>query len=230
MLRQAHQALQAWIKRVAEGDVVAITRKALRVPLPPPLAEQIGRRFGDLSAMNSRFNNAYSSTTHHRLANDPSEWYLYHTLYRQARETWSEIPYNRIAKSLEKRPDWMIGDFGCGEAKLADILPNKIYSVDHVAINENVIACDMASTPLETETLDVIVFSLSLMGINYPDYLKESHRVLKFGGMLKIAEPTNRWVERKSELLLQIKNSGFLLIGDIEESGSFLYIDAIKNS
>jgi SAM-dependent methyltransferase len=153
---------------------------------------------------------------------------LYHTLYREARQTWTEIPYEKIAKSLHKRPDWVVGDFGCGEAKLAESLPNKVYSFDHIAINENVIACDIAKTPLEDKNLDVAVFSLSLMGVNYPDYLKEAYRVLKFGGLLKIAEPINRWLEKQSDLLAQITNAGFLLIGNVEESSQFLYINAIK--
>lgn len=186
------------------------------------------RRFGDFSMLNSRFNSAYSQTTHERLKQNPEEWYLYHTLYREARQTWSEIPYEKIAKSLEKRPDWVIGDFGCGEAKLAECLPNKIYSFDHIAINEDVIACDIANTPLEDGQLDVAIFSLSLIGINYPDYLKEAYRVLKFGGLLKIAEPINRWFEKKSELLAQITSVGFLTIGNVEESHPFLYINAIK--
>ncbi|MBD0364395.1 MAG: hypothetical protein ICV55_16785, partial [Coleofasciculus sp. C3-bin4] len=65
-------------------------------------------------------------------------------------------------------------------------------------------------------------------GINYPDYLKEAYRVLKFGGLLKIAEPLNRWLEKKSELLAQITSAGFLTIGNIGESSQFLYINAIK--
>jgi hypothetical protein len=178
--------------------------------------------------MNSRFNTAYSKTTHERLNENPEEWYLYHTLYREARKTWSEIPFERIAKSLKKRPDWVIGDFGCGEAKLAEILPNKIYSFDHVAINEEVTACDITHIPLEDTTLDVAVFSLSLMGLNYAEYLKEACRTLKFGGMLKIAEPINRWQDKRAELLLNITNTGFLLIGEVIESNQFLYIDAIK--
>lgn len=66
------------------------------------------------------------------------------------------------------------------------------------------------------------------MGINYTDYLKEAYRVLKFGGLLKMAEPINRWIEKESELLAQITSAGFLTIGSIEESSQFLYINAIK--
>jgi hypothetical protein len=228
MFKQAREALQAWITRIENEGVTFIERSQLRVPLPKETAQIIQRRFGDLSMMNSRINTAYSKTTHERLNENPEEWYLYHTLYREARKTWAEIPLEKIVKSLKKRPDWVIGDFGCGEAKLTEILPNKVHSFDHVAINEKVTACDMTHTPLEDATLDVAVFSLSLMGLNYAEYLNEAHRTLKFGGMLKIAEPINRWQDKRAELLLNITNTGFLLIGEVVESNQFLYIDAIK--
>ena len=122
----------------------------------------------------------------------------------------------------------MIGDFGCGEAKLAEILPNKVYSFDHVAINEKVTACDMVNVPLDDSSLDVAVFSLSLMGLNYNDYLKEAYRTLKFGGLLKIAEPISRWMEKRNELIANITKVGFVLVGEVIESNQFLYIDAIK--
>jgi hypothetical protein len=228
MYKQAREALQAWITRVENEGVTFIERSQLRVPLPKETTHVIQRRFGDLSVMNSRINTAYSKTTHDRLKENPEEWYLYHTLYREARKTWAEIPFEKIAKSLKKRPDWVIGDFGCGEAKLADILSNKVYSFDHVAVNEKVIACDVTHTPLEDSTLDVAVFSLSLMGLNYAEYLKEANRTLKFGGLLKIAEPINRWQDKRGELLSKINEAGFLLVGDVVESNQFLYIDAIK--
>jgi ubiquinone/menaquinone biosynthesis C-methylase UbiE len=114
-------------------------------------------------------------------------------------------------------------------ALLAASVPNKVYSVDHVAINESVIACDMARTPLEDGTLDVVVFSLSLMGTNVEDYLKEAHRVLKLDGRLRIAETMSRWKgDKRAELLGMIEALGFRLIGTVEERDRFLYIDAIK--
>lgn len=228
LYKKAREALQTWIQRIEEDGIAIIERAKLKVPLPKETAHIMQRRFGDLSVMNSRFNTAYSSTTHERLKTNPEEWYLYHTLYREARKDWAEIPFERIAKSLKKRPDWVIGDFGCGEAKLASLLPNKVHSFDHVAINEHVTACDMSNIPLDDSCLDVAVFSLSLMGLNYEDYLKEAYRALKFGGLLKIAEPLNRWQGKRTELLARITNFRFVLVGEITESNQFMYLDAIK--
>ena len=178
--------------------------------------------------MNNRFNNSYSQTTGDRLKANPEEWYQYHTLYRAARESWQEIPYEKIAEKLQNYTSLQIGDFGCGEAKLAELLPNhQVHSFDHIAINQNAIACDISNTPLADATLDVAIFSLSLMGLNYANYLQEAHRTLKGGGSLLIAETISRWTDKKQELLYLITNLGFTVVKE-QESDRFLYINATK--
>ena len=230
MQKKALEALKAWINRIEEGNIVTADRPKLTVPLSTAEQRVAQRKFGDFSEMNRRINVAYSQTTHERLKRDPSEWYLYHTLYSESRKGWQEIPYERIAKSLEHKPNWVIADFGCGEAKLADLLQNKIFCFDHIAINNKVTAVDIAHTPLQDNELDGVVFSLSLMGLNYKDYLKEAHRVTKFSGFLKIAEPISRWAGKRKQLLNEIEEIGFHLVKDIEESFQFFYIEAIKLS
>ena len=166
---------------------------------------------------------------HERLVKDPEEFYLYHTLYREARETWTEIPYKVFSEQLNKRPDWIIGDFGCGEAELSKLIRNKVYSFDHVAINPSVIACDMSNTGMKEEILDVAVFSLSLMGTNWQDYIKEAFRLLRNGGLLKIAEPSSGWEENNyAELKKGIASAGFELLGEPRLSSKFIDLDAAK--
>ncbi|KAG1234961.1 hypothetical protein G6F68_018946 [Rhizopus microsporus] len=70
---------------------------------------------------------------------------------------------------------------------------HKVLSFDLIAKNELVTACDISKLPLEANSVDVVVFSLSLMGTNYLEFLKEAHRVLKVGGELKIAEVVSRF-------------------------------------
>ena len=91
---------------------------------------------------------------------------------------------------------------------LAQLLPNTVHSFDHVGISARVTACDMAHTPLADESLDVAVFSLALMGLNYAEYLAEAHRTLKFGGMLKMAETIERWKDKRAELLERVASAG----------------------
>ena len=68
-----------------------------------------------------------------------------------------------LADRLCRRPDWVIGDFGCGECLLGNAIPNKVEAFDHVAVNDHVTACDMRKTPCENESLNAAVFCLSLV-------------------------------------------------------------------
>jgi ribosomal RNA-processing protein 8 len=69
-------------------------------------------------------------------------------------------------------PPSVIGDFGCGDAKLAASVPNVTHSFDLQAVNDRVTVCDVAHVPLEAASLDVAVFSLALMGTNWMDFIK----------------------------------------------------------
>ena len=230
MLEEAKRALAVWIDRLTNGGPRVVLRPILRVPLPPEAVRDGVTRFGDFSTMNARINSSQSQTTHLRFQKNPDEWFLYHTLYREARSTWPEVPFQVLAEWLKRRPDWVVGDFGCGEADLARLVPNKVYSFDHVAVNNSVIACDMAATGLADGTLDVAAFSLSLMGLNYHDYLREAYRLLKYGGWLKIAEPTSRWGDGKLEQLLSaLALCGFSMVGQPDLRNQFIYLSAMKS-
>jgi ubiquinone/menaquinone biosynthesis C-methylase UbiE len=114
------------------------------------------------------------------------------------------------------------------EAKLAELLNNKVYNFDHHNIlGENVIACDMKRTPLEKERLDVAVFSLSLMGQNWTEYIAEAKRCLRKRGMLMIAETTKSLTARLSDLKDEITKHGFEIRSEKQE-GDFTFIEAMK--
>ena len=204
-LRSPQQALQdvmAWLQRLDSGQVQVVTRERITVPLPdadPADVERRRVRYGDFSRMNHRWNQGRSETTHERLRDNPEEWAQYHTLYREARKDWTVVPYEEMIRWCQKRGGLTIGDFGCGEARLAEALADRhtVHSFDHVAVNDSVIACDMAHVPLGDETLDVAIFSLSLMGANFTDYLREAHRTLKLDGRLHIIEATARFTDRE---------------------------------
>jgi hypothetical protein len=227
LLEQSREALERWIERVGEEGMLVIEREKLTVPLPPDVREKARVRHGDFTTMNNRWSNANSTTVFDRLQADPSEWYLYHTLYREARADWDEVPAEHIASQLRARPDLRIGDFGCGECLLRDALPeHNILELDYVALDESVIACDMAHTPLEEASLGAAVFSLSLMGRNWPEYLAEAHRTLQLFGLLFVAEPVKRWAEEKLEKA--VEEAGFSIMNS-NQRGSFRYVTAVKN-
>jgi hypothetical protein len=229
---QAYQDVIAWLERLEAGQVEVINRTQIVVPLPaadPADLTRRQRRYGDFSSMNGAWNHAKSETTHARLQENPEEWAQYHTLYQEARKDWAVVPYEEMIRWCQKRTGLVIGDFGCGEAKLAETVGDRhtVHSFDHVAINDRVVACDITHVPLDNECLDVAIFSLSLMGANFTDYLREAQRTLKLDGQLHIIEATSRFSDR-SRFAADLKKLGFGMV-DIEDCWKFTHIRALKS-
>ncbi|MEG4107962.1 zinc-ribbon domain-containing protein [Microcoleus sp. S13_C5] len=229
---QAYQDAIGWLERLASGEVQIITRPKIIIPIPdtnPAEVQQRLARYGDFSTMNRHWNQTHSATTHQRLQENPEEWAHYHTLYQESRKDWAVIPYEEMIRWCQQRSGYTIGDFGCGEAKLAEAVSDRhtVYSFDHIAINDNAIACDMAHVPLDDETLDVAIFSLSLMGSNFSDYLREAYRTLKLDGQLHIIEPTSRFSD-PGQFRTDLEVLGFTVIS-IQDMWKFTHIRAIKS-
>ncbi|KAJ4729307.1 Ribosomal RNA-processing protein 8 [Melia azedarach] len=125
---------------------------------------------------------------------NPALFNTYHSGYQEQMSHWPELPVNIIIKWLKDRsPSLIVADFGCGDARLAKSVKNKVFSFDLVSDDPSVIACDMSNTPLDSSSIDAAVFCLSLMGTNFSSYLQEAHRVLKPRGWLLIAEVKSRF-------------------------------------
>ena len=72
--------------------------------------------------------------------------------------------------------------------------PFVVYSFDLVSGgNPLVTPADMSNVPLSDESVDVGVYCLALMGTNVADFVRESWRVLKFNGVLRVAEVRSRF-------------------------------------
>ena len=228
LLAKSREALEGWIERIEGEDLnLSEIRPRLKVPLPPAVTRTLVVTRGNFTTLHNRWTSSNSETVHARLKEKPEEWFLYHTLYREARKDWPEVPAEHIAGHLHARPDLRVGDFGCGECLLREALgdAHEVIGLDHVAIDETVTACDMAQTPLEEGSLGVAVFSLSLMGRNWRDYLAEAHRTLQPFGLLFVAEPARRWEEGKLEAA--IEEAGFGLLSSYRRA-DFLYVQAVK--
>jgi len=228
LLRRSKEALEAWMTRLEKDGPFVVERAQLKVPLPPALKEKAQVKLGGFSEINKRWNNSISTMVYERLTEDPTEWRLYHDYYREARAEWEEIPAEYIASQLRARADLRIGDFGCGECLLRDALPaHDVVGLDYVAVDETVTACDMAKTPLEDSSLGAAVFSLSLMGRNWPEYLAEAYRTLRPFGLLFVAEPEKRWGQ-EGKLKKAVEEAGFSIL-DSRQRGAFRYITAVRN-
>ena len=108
------------------------------------------------------------------------------------------------------------------------MLPNKVYSFDHVAINDKVIACEWRtprSDDCNTGRGGVFVFAdgAELRGLferGAPHV--EIRRILEDCGTYQpLGGQTGR-------IAFAIAEAGFVIAGNVVESNQFLYIDAIK--
>ncbi|XP_070553889.1 ribosomal RNA-processing protein 8-like [Ptychodera flava] len=145
------------------------------------------------------------------IGKDKEAFKVYHQGYSSQVCKWPVNPVDKIISYIKKKSSTMvIADFGCGEAKIAQSVPNTVFSFDLVALNKYVVECDMAEVPLEDDSVDMVVFCLSLMGTNLIDFLTEANRILCTGGTLKIAEVASRF-ENVKKFVRALKRLGFTL-------------------
>lgn len=231
---QAQQDIMDWLTRLETGNISEIKRPIIKVPLSgePSEVERRIARYGDFARMNNRWYASSSELTNLRLKQNPEEWAHYHTMYQQLRKTWTVVPMDEEIRWLSEpeRQDLVVGDFGCGEALIAKAVSDRhqVYSFDHVAIDERVIACDITKVPLENGTLDVAIFCLSLMGSNFTEYLREAHRCLHLDGLLHIWEAT-KYFEDVGQFCSKLAKLGFDVMAP-ESEGNFTRIYAMKTA
>ena len=229
---QVLEDLIKWINKITTLDDYEIKREEVQSQFKEESLLENTKdrlaRFGDFSRINAEWNRAKSITTNKKITDNPELWFHYHQLFEEKKSTWELTPTSEIIKYFKSRDGLTIGDFGCGKALLQKELSDKhiIHSFDHYAYNKNVIACDFSKTPLDNNSLDVVVFSLSLMGNNLHEYIREAHRVLKMDGKLFIYESTSRFndIQRFQREILRF---GFDYI-NIKNHWKFTFIRAEK--
>ena len=225
---QASKEAIRWLERLERGEISCITRRDLNRILLPVEIKQRQTQYGDFTKQKQKINSEDSSATNQRMMKNPEEWHEYHRNYREERKSWKVIPFNEWIKRIKKLPErYIVGDFGCGEAKIAEALGSRIINFDHVAMDSSIVSCDMSdvSQYVKDDELDVALFSLSLIGKNWQDYLKEASRCLNDDGLLFISETTQS--SKLENIRDEIKNLGFEIYKD-NEVEEFTFIEARK--
>ena len=153
-----------------------------------------------------------SSTTHEKLQSNPTEWHAYHAardISFQGYVDQSQIPRNRVIDHLgnKRKHRLRILDLGCGRNNIArhyaDEKKFTIQGYDHVAekgsgaLVGNI--ADLAAQE-EDESVDICIYSQSLMGSDWRDYLTEGHRMLRYNGEFIISEHVKMLDDVRSEL------------------------------
>jgi ribosomal RNA-processing protein 8 len=161
-----------------------------------------------------------------RYRREPETFETYHAAYRDQVLEWPFNPLDRIAdeltlfvrrrRRLHGNAQVTVADFGCGEANLARTLLDRcgadavqIRSFDLIAdANRRIEAADLAKVPLPDASVDVVVLCLALMGTDWPRFVREARRVLKPGGVLKLAEVGSRFTD-SNQFVRALRHAGF---------------------
>ena len=163
-----------------------------------------------------------SNTTHKMFKTNQTLWHDYHNsrdFSFQGYDNQQEIPVNKIINYLTKKTSrkLTILDLGCGRNIIKTTLSNypslNIIGYDHISFNDS-IECDISKLPNENESVDICVFSQSLMGSNWKEYLEEAIRVLRYNGEIIISESVERYDIIKKFIIdkgLIIKNDDYVI-------------------
>lgn len=177
----------------------------------------------------------------------------YHQGYRHQLQQWPVNPNQVIIDALrgDQRgrflqnkaksipgyipTSWQIADMGAGDAQIARALTDtnqprqyKVHSFDLCSSCELVTACDMAHTPLADNSIEICIFSLSLMATDWLMYIAEAHRILKPKRLLKIVEVRSR-LPNPRRFAEVIEGVGFTLDWYDVVGSYFVAFDFIRN-
>jgi ribosomal RNA-processing protein 8 len=164
------------------------------------------RTKSQMEILHQRYKTLSSTNLNKIFSDDSNLWNEYHEMSEQNEESFPKegIPRNRIIEELEKlktKRTKTVVDMGCGRAQISKHFTDKndtrfqFINYDHVSSNESVISCDISNTPLEDDSVEIVILSLSMWGANCKSYIAEAHRILESNGLLYIIEATKRWSE-----------------------------------
>jgi hypothetical protein len=156
-----------------------------------------------------------STTTHEKLQSNPAEWRAYHAardISFQGYADQSQIPRNRVIAHLanKRKHRLRILDLGCGRNNIAQHYANAdknhkfaIQGYDHIAEEgSGALVGNIADLTAqeEDESADICIYSQSLMGSDWRDYLTEGYRILRYNGEFIISEHIKMLDDVRAEL------------------------------
>jgi ribosomal RNA-processing protein 8 len=166
-----------------EEDPDAFEKARARDPMKkkPSLVDKMRAKLsgGQFRMLNEALYTTTGDKALRMVEDQPGMFSAYHAGFREQTKEWPVRPVDACLKWLATLPKTLrVADFGCGDAELARRAPQKtVHSFDLESEAEGVVACNMANVPLEDASVEVAVFSLSLMGTDYGSFMEEAHRV-----------------------------------------------------
>lgn len=216
-------------KKTSQGASAAQKgAEALKRPAQAPL-NLSSKAASKLSGARFRYLNQklYESSSKEALdyfQQNPDDFAHYHHGFREQTKAWPVNPIDRFIARLrrlvgkEKPKTIEVADLGCGEAQLARTFASErrvsVHSFDLVAVNEHVEVASMTNVPLANASMDIVIFSLSLMNTDYVEALQEAHRILKPKGEIWIAEVSSRLDDASGvdAFIASLKTQGFNVV------------------
>ncbi|CAL8113800.1 unnamed protein product [Orchesella dallaii] len=186
-------------------EIVGVSKKKSGVEKP----KKLSLRTRMLERLNiAKFRKLNEESSNSDALGLESDFKSYHLGLNKASSNWKSHPLDWIIRFINENVDEskIIGDFGCGDGRLSKSINHVCHSFDLHALNDSVTQCDVRNTPLDNESLNVVVFCLSLMGIDVFDYINEASRVLKNQGYLIVAETCSKL---QNTFVVQMKKCGF---------------------
>ena len=190
------------------------------------------RHKSEMSVLHQKYKTLNSQNLQQLFQDKPQLFHEYHNISEENETTFpcDEIPRNRIIKKLEtikvaKNKFKTVVDMGCGKAHIANHFTEKsdsrykFISYDHVSSHQDIEKCDIASTPLDDNEVEIAVLCLAMWGSNCRDYITEAHRILETSGRLYIIEATKRWSEKDESNNMIAGEEGNKLRTLLEETG-----------
>jgi len=164
----------------------------------------------------------------------PDDFHRYHEGFQEQTKKWPTNPVDIFIGDLKrdlvqqkKDKEFVVADLGCGEGKLGLEIMNfgaaaagrvTVHSYDLVSVGDHVEVASMTAVPLESGSVDLVIFSLSLMNTNFGEALLEANRLLRPKGSLWIAEVESRFECSLGEFVKRLKALGFDLVGQPDTS------------
>ena len=175
---------------------------------------------------------------------DSDSFAKYHEAYRGIAEKWPVKPIDFIITKIRKmlgkelKNKAVLTDMGCGDKPLlAEAFPSlTVHSFDLVSTDERISPSSLDRIPLKNQSVDVVVYSLSLMAADLSLVMKEASRIVKTGGHVIIAEVASRFEADSStdslksfvEKLDKFFGLSLKLTDKLQPNNFFLVFDFVK--
>ena len=191
------------------------------------------RKISEYQELTKKMSIQKSDNTNKMFKDKPELWEQYHEARDFSFQGYEqdEIPVNKIISYLETKKNHRLKilDLGCGrnliKEHFKDNIKFTITGYDHISYNGSKVSDISNLEDEEEDTIDVCVYSQSLMGSNWKEYLDEGKYVLRYNGEMIISESSERYEIIKNYLIeIDMK----IIKEEYNKTKRWFYINVIK--